>query len=578
MNELRSEMRSKKFNNYYKGNTHLPIRSGKKSQPFPVYSSSRLTATMDKGNSRNFSGIKISVKNNEQKVEKEKKKDPFTIVFDEFYSISPQKNMGTLVTMKVPPDAYKEEFLQRLWNKKRIEKVLYCLEAYINVIGWDKIDSSLYPLNLNLCNVKTIDAILKENRSPEDKWCAIASASMYFVPTKDFKQVNSYYNFRRDETWRIPFKLFKNRSSLKNIKASIENLSFVSCSSYLMPFFPVIPISEKDSFRYEMQFDNEKFLNNHEIIIDRLIKSVQISNYGYSPIVNRTLIQNPKRETLISDVEVDKTNDDIFLFDVSHKSIDSILVYSFNYDFKIVSELESELNCQQFVELFSSLKVLLELKENEMTKKEKTFNAKMSAKKVTIDDFILLQHKRAIKGNRFQHSNLDAVVYFFNRKEKMVRSVSTYDELVKLDVMINSNKNLYSIVSQSYYLYYHFLCNSDWFDNFEKDFETIFELINDKRSVLYGGGLNSEGQLSSVFLHRREQDTIDFIVKELDRKDSSLANVFEKYVNDPDILSLLVDLDDSMDRFFNFGNVSFISPEDPSSPAYLNNIHNILNL
>lgn len=352
---------------------------------------------------------------------------------------------------------------QHLFKRKRIHKLLECLEDYLNYIGWEKIvedgladleemgiDFDNYDIDEVIRNItqdndefirlvlifKTqkelslLDKILKSNRDLKDKWCGFVSSLTLF------KEINSL--FYSDEV----MSTYKNSQPLNNI--SSNRMEFESCYTYLTRLFPFAPSYDFIETYHMSGFDWIQ-IDDHSYIFNLMKDAVSIVNAD--------------DKTLVRDVDKELNND--FLYSHNQKTV----IVIFNYisfmelDHKIPQNMINDLTVEQFIELFFSIELSLSRRDNAIP--------------FEVFDF---QYNRVINGEKFNNMRIynDEVFYSHvfrprhkNKYMKFMMTVDEHEKFYKLDY-----SNLFKAIEEHFFFFKEFINNPDVFLELNKEIMT----------------------------------------------------------------------------------------------------------
>lgn len=163
-----------------------------------------------------------------------------------------------------------------IFKNNQIEAILLCLEDYLDFIGWDKTrdgEGVKLFISAEKSSSEMIDQILKMDRSPRDKWCALASWFNFFSQIDPERVVEK----------------FKNRESLEELHSDNHNYELESCTSYLFNFFPahLVKFQEMKATKSGIEEFEDKIRNGISLLNDesgKTISEIDLDNGDSSAI------------------------------------------------------------------------------------------------------------------------------------------------------------------------------------------------------------------------------------------------------------------------------------------------------
>jgi len=152
---------------------------------------------------------------------------------------------------------------EHIFKNNQIEAILLCLEDYLDFIGWDKTrdgEGVKLFISAEKSSSEMIDEILEMDRSPKDKWCALASWFNFFSQIEPERVIEK----------------FKNRETLENLYSDNHDYELESCTSYLFNFFPthLVRFQEMKATKFGIEQFEDKIRNSISLLNDKSGKTI----------------------------------------------------------------------------------------------------------------------------------------------------------------------------------------------------------------------------------------------------------------------------------------------------------------
>lgn len=370
---------------------------------------------------------------------------------------------------------------KNLFENDRIEKILECLEVYLDYIGWDKVDDGNgLKFSSAALHESIVDEILETDRDLKDKWCALVSAFSY----------NSNNESNIDEVRKDVMERFNNRSSFENLTKGFDKLSFNMANSYLYSFFPINM--------------NEIYFSSY----NSRIKKVNASSHWNRLNYMISVLNDDSGKTL-GEMNTSETPE---LMKYSDPKTVAAMISYFNNDFIHEINLD-DMNREQFIDLMLSIR---------------GFNTKKEVMRI-----IEFQKERIIQGHKihsYQKPNgsfgayVDfPYIFMFSDYEK-----EKFDEINKIDskFLIFFKKFKFGFIDL-------FLKHPDSFVNFVEDYERTNDMVNDFLSS-YDDEENEIISSSNFGMNSyKYRAANNSLMKLINNPNGRYRKAFEKFLKDP---------------------------------------------